>query len=110
MHRASIRQAGGHWFEPSTAHSKTRWKRRVFHYSHLGQRSTKPRTQELFDELMQAPHLTALDAVAVRNIARLEAFIEACDAELHRNGITSGRKVKAIIRAGLAASERLLPA
>jgi hypothetical protein len=27
---ASIRQAGGHWFEPSTAHSKTRWKRRVF--------------------------------------------------------------------------------
>src|SRR5581483_3479988 len=27
--RAPARQAGGHWFEPSTAHSRTRWKRRV---------------------------------------------------------------------------------
>src|SRR5215207_7508551 len=29
--RAPARQAGGHWFEPSTAHHRTRWKRRVSH-------------------------------------------------------------------------------
>jgi hypothetical protein len=42
---AHNRQAGGHWFEPSTAHQSTRWKRRAFSCSEAWTASSSPLSQ-----------------------------------------------------------------
>jgi hypothetical protein len=42
---ATSRQAGGHWFEPSTAHQSTPWKRRVFSCSEAWTASSSPWSQ-----------------------------------------------------------------
>jgi hypothetical protein len=59
------------------------------------ERLREPRAQELYEAIMDAPHLTPLDAIAARQVARLEALIEACEDAL-ASGVTGrGGSVKA---------------
>ena len=59
------------------------------------ERLREPRAQEIFEAIMDAPHIVPLDAIAARNIGRLEALIEACHGEIERAGVTRGGKVRA---------------
>ena len=72
------------------------------------ERLREPRAQEIFEAIIDAPHVVPLDAIAARNIGRLEALIEACHGEIERAGVTRGGKVRALVDLELRAIRRQL--
>jgi hypothetical protein len=70
------------------------------------ERLREPRAQEIFEAIMAASHTVSLDAIAARNIARLEALIEGCHGEIERGGVSRGSKVRALVDLELRAIRR----
>jgi hypothetical protein len=72
------------------------------------ERLREPRARELFEELMQAPHVTELDAVGAVQIARLEALIESCEDAVSRNGVMKARAAADIMLRAIRRQTELL--
>jgi len=53
----------------------------------------EPRAQEIADAIMAEPHTSPIDRIGASEIGRLEALIEALDAEIARHGVVSRRGV-----------------
>ena len=72
------------------------------------ERMLEPRAQEVAQEVMQAPHVDAVDWVGAQELGRLSALIEAIDGELARVGMSGpGARVRWLLEMRLRASGRL---
>jgi len=75
------------------------------------ERMLEPRAQEVADGIMAAPHTDDVDWIGAREIGRLEARIEALDAEIDRVGMAgSGQRLKWLLDLRLRAGRNLLEA
>ncbi len=71
-------------------------------------RLREPRAQEIRDAIMDEPHTAPIDAIGAAEIGRIEALIEAIDAEIARAGITTRNGgVRELVAVRLRASNRL---
>lgn len=67
-----------------------------------------PRAQEIAEAIMAEPHTAAIDTLGAVEIGRLEALIEALDAEIGRIGVGSkGAKIGTLLEMRLRATRRL---
>ena len=101
----SVPNPGGHAasLEPLRADNTYRGEHGA--YSRDG-RMLAPRAREIAAQLMGAPHVVGLDAVAAEEIGALVALVEALDAALARRGVT-GRGTRSLLDYRLRASARL---
>jgi hypothetical protein len=69
-------------------------------------RLREPRAREIAAELMQAGHITPLDALTVAQVARTEALIEVIETELAKVSSRNGRRMKWLAELQLRAINR----
>ena len=71
-------------------------------------RALEPRAREIAERVLEAPHTIELDEIGAAEIGRLQALIEAVDADIAARGLTGKRgDVRAIVDLRLRASRRL---
>lgn len=71
-------------------------------------RLREPHAQEIAEAIMAEPHSAPIDTLGAVEIGRLEALIEALDAEIERLGLGSkGPKVGTLLEMRLRATRRL---
>ena len=71
-------------------------------------RVREPRAQEIAEAIMAEPHTAPIDTLGAVEIGRLEALIEALDAEIGRIGVGSkGAKIGTLLEMRLRATRRL---
>lgn len=68
----------------------------------------EPRAQEIAEGILAEPHVAEIDEVGAVEIGRLEALIEAIDADLAERGLTNKRgEARSLVDIRLRASRRL---
>jgi hypothetical protein len=72
-------------------------------------KALEPRAREIAERILDAPHVGEVDEIGAVEIGRLEALIEAIDADIAERGLTGkGGNVRSIVDLRLRASRRLV--
>jgi hypothetical protein len=71
-------------------------------------RTLDARAEEIVESLLEAPHVLPLDAVAARNVARLEALIRSCEEAIERSGVAGARSAADLLLRAVRRQTELL--